>query len=67
MGPAITFQFQSLDDLWAFRIEALIYFIDMDKNENTLTCKCSPEHIRLAVSKYKAVILLQVNPLETEL
>jgi hypothetical protein len=61
MGPSITLQFQSLDDLWAFRIEALVYFIAIDPASVTLTCKCNRQHLQLAVSKYKAHILLELT------
>ena len=61
MEPAVTLQFQSLDDLWAFRIDALIYFIEMNQAQITLTCKCSQQHLQLAVSKYKAEVLITLN------
>lgn len=55
---SIILQFRSIDELWAFRIEALIYFIDMDKENYVLTCKCSSAHIELAVKKYKASVVV---------
>ena len=60
MGPSITLQFQSIDDLWAFRIEALVYFIAIDPTSATLTCKWSQQYLQLAVSKYKAHVLLEL-------
>ena len=58
MGNEITLQFKSLNDLWAFRIEALIDFIEMDNENYTLTCRCPQADIELAVKKFKASVVV---------
>jgi len=55
----ITLQFRSLDDLWAFRIDALISFIGMNADKLLLTCRCSKASMQLALSKYKAIVFIQ--------
>lgn len=51
-------QFPSLDDLWSFRIEALIDYIEMDKEKCTLTCRCTQKDLELAIGKYRAGVLV---------
>lgn len=58
MTAEVTLQFRSPDELWAFRIEALIDFIRMNKDMNLLTCQCSPQQVQLAVAKYRASVVL---------
>jgi hypothetical protein len=57
----VVFQFSCADDLWAFRIEALVDFVSMDKDKNVLVCMCLSQHVELAKSKYKAVVLVNQN------
>lgn len=57
----VVFQFSSADDLWAFRIEALVDFVGMNKDTKLLVCRCLPQHMELAISKYKAVALVKQN------
>lgn len=59
MTVNVTLQFTSMDDLWAFRIEALIGYVNMDKDRNILTCRCTAQHVQLAISKYKASIVVR--------
>jgi hypothetical protein len=61
MTEEATFQFISMDDLWAFRIETMVDLVYMDKKINILVCKCSPHNVRLAISKYKAAVLVNQN------
>jgi hypothetical protein len=58
MTEEATLQFISMDDLWAFRIETMVDPVDMDKDRNILVCKCSSYHLKLAISKYKAAVLV---------
>jgi hypothetical protein len=64
MENEITLQFRSLDDLWAFRIAALISYIEMDKENCILICKCSHEYLQLAVKKYGASVIVAASSSE---
>jgi hypothetical protein len=64
MERPITLQFRSLDDLWAFRIAALITVVEMDQVHITLTCTCSKAAMDLAVSQYKASVILAAKVCE---
>lgn len=57
----VMLQFPSLDELWAFRIEAMVVFVDMDKSRNLLICRCLQQHVRLAKSKYHATVMVNEN------
>jgi hypothetical protein len=54
----VMLQFRSADDLWAFRIEAMVVFVDMDRDRNLLICRCLQQHVRLAISKYQATAMV---------
>jgi hypothetical protein len=58
MTSEFTLQFPSMDDLWAFRIEAMIGFIDLDKERNLLICRGTTKQIELAISKYGASVVI---------
>lgn len=61
MTAEVTLQFRSPDELWAFRIETLIDFIKMNKDLNLLTCQCTPRQVQLAVIKYRASVVLNLD------
>lgn len=64
MENEITLQFKTMDDLWAFRIEALINFTGMNKEKCLLGCKCSAQNMQLAIEKYKAIVVVGAVKME---
>jgi hypothetical protein len=53
----VTIQFTSLTNLWAFRMAINVNIFEMNMSELTITCKCSEEHIRLALDEYKGRLI----------
>ena len=58
MENGIMIKFRSLDELWSFRIETLIDFIEMDRESCTLTCRCFQRQLQVAVKKYGARVVV---------
>jgi len=61
----VTLQFATVQELWKFRIEVRANILDINIKDITLRCKCSDEHIELAVKKYKAVVITSDSEKDT--
>ena len=57
MKQTVTLRFQSIQNLWQFRLEINAAILEINVFKKTLSCECTREHIDLAVAKYGASIL----------
>jgi hypothetical protein len=60
-----TFQFNSIEDLWAFKSNANLANFEVSANSKILTFECTVEQFELAVNNYNATIIKTANERKT--
>ena len=50
----VTLQFQSVKELWEFRLAIEAYVFEINLRDRTLTCNCTRDHLKLAIEQYGA-------------
>jgi hypothetical protein len=59
MKQTVTLHFPSLDDLYKFSKEVGPNNFEISIRALLLSCDCTDEHIKLAITKYRAIIVKQ--------
>jgi hypothetical protein len=57
MKQLITYQFPTIQAMWAFKHEIHTNFYEMDARKRVLTCECTNDQMDLAIIKYNGHII----------
>ena len=58
----VTLQFNTAKKLWTFRLEIEANDLEINLKQRTLTCHCSPSHIKLALDEFDAKLIKSQAP-----